>query len=226
MFYFKAILLICNSKTNDLTRIILQVIKEKNPQSVKQLAKILKERVDLEETEITKTLLKLQDEGIIKLESQNPQSHSLANYLRTDAAIWYWLTIAAEAITAIFVFTISEDGYPWIYVRNVLGVIFVLFLPGYAFMKALFPINMPSMTSIAHLEKIERIALSIGMSMAIDSILGLLLYYSPWGLDLTTIVPVLLTFTSVFATASVIREHLVKKPDSKKGTAYPLGSRI
>jgi uncharacterized membrane protein len=35
---------------------------------------------------------------------------------------------------------------------------------------------------------------------------GLLLYYSPWGLDLAPVVLSLLALTSIFATVAVIRE--------------------
>ena len=211
MSYFKAILLNSNSKANDLTETILKVINEKKPQSVKQLTAMLKESLDIEEKVILESVLKLQAEGIIKLENQALQSQSLATYLKTREAIWYWVTIAAGAITAALVFTISENVYPWVYVRNVFGVIFVLFLPGYAFIKALFPVNMPAKTSTGNLETIEQIALSIGMSIAVVSIVGLLLYYSPFGLDLTAIVLSLLAFTLVFATVAVARKYNIKR---------------
>ena len=211
MSYFKATLLSSNSKANDLTETILKVINEKKPQSVKQLTTILKKSLDLEEKEIIKSVLKLQAEGIIKLENQALQSQSLATYLKTREAIWYWVTIAAGAITAALVFTISENLYPWIYVRNFFGVIFVLFLPGYAFIKAFFPANLPGKISSESLETIERIALSVGMSIALVSIVGLLLYYSPFGLDLTAIVLSLLAFTLVFATVAVARKYNIKR---------------
>jgi hypothetical protein len=212
MSYFKDRPLSSNLKTNDLNEIILRVINENKPQSVKQLTTILKETLDLEEEKILESVLKLQAEGLINLESQALQSQSLATYLKTGEALWYWVTIALGAVTAAMIFTISEDFYPWIYARNVLGVIFVLFLPGYAFIKALFPVNMPIRTSTENLEAIERFALSLGMSIALVSIVGLLLYYSPWGMELTAIVLSLLALTVVFATAAIIRQHQVSKP--------------
>jgi len=205
MSYFKAILLNSNSKANDLTETILKVINEKKPQSVKQLTAMLKESLDIEEKVILESVLKLQAEGVIKLENQTLQSRSLATYLKASEAIWYWVTIAAGAITAALVFTISENLYPWIYVRNFFGVIFVLFLPGYAFIKAFFPANLPGKISSESLETIERIALSVGMSIALVSIVGLLLYYSPWGLSLPATVVSLFVFTSIFATAGIVR---------------------
>ena len=64
-------------------------------------------------------------------------------------------------------FTIPETFYPTAYIRNVLGIIFVLFLPGFAFIKALFPTTVPLKTTSESLDDIERIALSFGMSLAL-----------------------------------------------------------
>jgi hypothetical protein len=214
---FKVEFLNNNSKANDLARIILNVINEKKPKSVEELMEILNRAriLNLTEEEIIKSVMKLQAEGVIRLENQTFQSQSLANYLETGDAIWYWMTLALGAATATLIFTISENIYPWIYARNLLGVIFVLFLPGYTFIKAVFPINIHTKIAKGSLEAIERFAFSIGMSIALVSIVGLILYYSPWGLDLTSVVLSLLAFTCVFATAAVIKEFRSKKTDSE-----------
>jgi uncharacterized membrane protein len=211
MSYLNDVCLSNNSKTDDLTEAILTVINEKKPQSVKQLTTMLKETLCLDEKVILESVLKLESEGVIKLENQALQSGNLATYLKTGEAIWYWVMLVAGAITAALVFTISDNVYPWAYVRNVFGVIFVLFLPGYAFIKALFPVNILGDASTRSLETIVRIALSIGMSIALVSIVGLLLYYSPWGLDLTAIVLSLLSFTLISATVAVAREYNIKR---------------
>ena len=210
---FKVEFLNNNSKANDLARIILNVINEKKPKSVEELMEILNRAriLNLTEEEIIKSVMKLQAEGKIKLKNNASDSASLSSYMKTGGAIWYWAIIIAEAMTATIIFTISEDLYPWIYIRNVFGVIFVLLLPGYAFTKALFPANISKGASEGDLEKIMRIALSLGMSLASVSILGLLLHYSPLGLEMHTIVLGLLAFTSVFATVAVVREYQTKK---------------
>ena len=202
---FQGRLLSINSKCNHLNKIIIEVINEKKPQSVEHLTKMLKENFDLTEEEIMESVLKLQAKGIIKLDNQATNSMSLETYLKTGKAIWYWMTIIAGAITASMVFTISDAAYPWFFARNVLGIIFVLFLPGYAFTKALFPTNVLAKTSMENLETVTRLALSIGMSIALVSIIGLLLYHTPWGLDLVAIVASLFAFTLVSATIAVIR---------------------
>ena len=197
-------------EANELTRIILEVITEKRHQSIKHLTKIIKEDLDLTDEEIIESVLKLQAQGTIKFEIQPLPIQNLKTYLKTGEAIWYWLTIIT-VIIATLVFTILENVYPWIYVRNVLGLIFILFLPGFALIKAIFPIKISTSSYNSKIEEIEQIALSIGMSIALVSTVGLLLYYSPWGLDLTSIVLFLVTFTPIFTTAAVIKEYRVRK---------------
>ena len=65
-------------------------------------------------------------------------------------------------------------------VRQVLGLVFVLFLPGYAATTALFPEN-------DQIDGIERVALSFGLSIAIVPLIGLALNFTPWGIRLDPI---------------------------------------
>jgi uncharacterized membrane protein len=71
----------------------------------------------------------------------------------------------------------------------------VLYLPGYAFIKALFPTKVPIPLGTEGLDNIERIALSAGMSIALVSITGLFLNYTPWGIRTTPVTLSLLALT-------------------------------
>lgn len=65
-------------------------------------------------------------------------------------------------------------------IRIVLGLPFVLFFPGYTLIAALFPKK-------NDLDGIERVALSIGLSIAVVPLIGLILNYTPWGIRLAPI---------------------------------------
>jgi hypothetical protein len=204
-----------NSRADEIAQTIIQVINERKPQSVQQLTALVKERLSATEEKILESILKLQSQGTIKLESQPlPASLKLATYLKTSQALWYWATIAVATLTAATVFTVPEDFYPWSYLRNALGIIFVLWLPGYTSIKALFPVRMPIKTSTENLETIERIALSLGMSIALVPMIGLLLYYTPWGIGLTPVVLSLLALSLIFATVAIIRENQAKTSET------------
>ena len=191
--------------TNDsneakITETIIQVIKERKPQTVEQLTTLVKEKIKIPEKEILDHIIKLQNTGKIKLEKQIPPTpKKLAAYLKTEQATWYWATITMAIATVAAVFAIPEEFYPWVYIRYALGTIFILWLPGYTFIKALFPEK--------ELDNIERIALSIGMSLALVPIVGLLLNYTPFGIRLAPITLSLLALTTTFATTAIIREH-------------------
>jgi uncharacterized membrane protein len=77
---------------------------------------------------------------------------------------------------------------------------------------------LPQKTSSENLDTIERIALSIGMSLALTPIVGLILNYTPWGITLTPITLSLLALTTVFATAAILREHQSKDAQTTQKT--------
>jgi len=203
-----------SNTTNEdtLTQTILQTIKEQKPETVEQLATLITQKTALPEQQIINRILKLQNQGKIRLTQQPVSAPSgLATYITTGQALWYWASIIIALATAISAFTIPEDLFPLVYIRYALGTIFILWLPGYTFIKALFPTHVPIKTSSEDLDTIERIALSAGMSLALVPIVGLLLNYTPWGIRLTPIVLSLLALTMVFATVALIREKQAKK---------------
>jgi hypothetical protein len=211
-----------NSEKDRLAETIIDVLKNDKPATVKELANLVKQRQPIPEQQILESIMKLQDEGKITFSAQpKPQPTSLADYLQTSAT-WYWVTLATVATTIAVVFAIPEDLYPWVYIRYVLGTIFVLWLPGYSFIKALFPKDLPFARGLArtletsekNLDTIERAALSLGMSLALVPIVGLLLNYTPWGIRLAPISISLLALTIVFSTTAVIRDYKNQKPAS------------
>jgi len=80
-------------------------------------------------------------------------------------------------------------------VRIPLGLLMVLFVPGYSLIAALFPQK-------KDLDGIERLALSFGLSIAVVPLIGLGLNYTPWGIRLTPVVISLALFTLAMAGAA------------------------
>jgi uncharacterized membrane protein len=192
-------------------QIIMEIIKTEQPQTTQELIKLTQQKTSLNQKDIEKLIIQLENENKLKFtKKQTTIPTAVAKYTLSTNASWYWITIALATATAITVFTVPEDAYPIIYLRNVLGVIFVLFLPGYAFIKLLFPWNVPIQTGNENLDRIERIALSFGMSLALTPIVGLILNYTPLGIRVAPITLSLLALTAVFATAAVIREHQIR----------------
>lgn len=201
------------------TQIVAEVIREKKPETTKQLVSLLKDKLPMKEEEIIALVLNMQSEGKIYLTKKQPvEPIGWVDYLRTEHAMWYWLTLGTSLATVGAVLGIPEDLYPWVYVRYVLGALFILWMPGYSFVRALFPRRLKSTrasvrseeTAEKSLDVIERAALSLGMSLALIPIVGLLLNYTPWGIRLAPIVASILALTLIFSTVAVSREFQIR----------------
>ena len=71
--------------------------------------------------------------------------------------------------------------------RIIIGLPFVLFFPGFTFISALYPRKQS-------LNVIERVALSVGLSIGVVPLIAFVLNYTPWGIGLYPIMISLLTF--------------------------------
>lgn len=118
--------------------------------------------------------------------------------------------------------------------RVPVGLVFVLFVPGYAFIAALFPEEGESPVKTADTERetgaspsmaddlsfrdrgidgIERVALSFGLSIAIVPLIGLALNFTPFGIRLVPIVFSLSGFTVVTTVIAAVRRWELPEED-------------
>jgi len=211
---------------NELDRQIIRTVETAKPESVQQLVDQVQALSSKPKQEILNRIMHLEQEEKIHLKPpQTPTPEKFRSYLRSNQAVWYWITMTLTLATMLIVFVVPENDFPLVYIRYVLGIIFVLWLPGYAFIKALFPQTLPFARALAHslgtteknLDTIERVALSLGMSIALVPIVGLLLNYTPWGIRLTPIVLSLTTLTLAFATTAIAREYQIRiKQDASR----------
>jgi hypothetical protein len=206
-----------DSSKDELDKQIIQTVREQKPEDIRQLVDLMREKSESSEQEIVNRVFYLQEKGKIRSVSQSavPKKSFIS---RSSYAHWYWITVTLTLATMMVVFVVPEDDFPLVYLRYALGIIFILWLPGYAFIKALFPQGLPLARALAHslgtseknLDTIERVALSLGMSIALVPIVGLLLNYTPWGIRLTPIVLSLTALTIAFATAAILREYQIR----------------
>jgi uncharacterized membrane protein len=99
-----------------------------------------------------------------------------------------------------------------------MGIPFLLFLPGYALVSALWPQKSIEDDEISEesekperdgVSDLERIALSLGLSIALVALTGLGLNYTPWGITLnSTIIGLCCVILILIGTAWIRREKL------------------
>ena len=86
--------------------------------------------------------------------------------------------------------------------RVVLGLPFIFFFPGYTLTAALFPRHDDA-------DPIERIALSLGLSITVVPLISLMLNYSPWGIRLDLVLVLVTLFIVLTATAGLILRRML-----------------
>jgi uncharacterized membrane protein len=124
---------------------------------------------------------RLAEKGRVDVEDVPPAVNSLSQYLKLwERNLSFYVSIAVSLLTVVVIYSMPTV-LPWVAVRWVLGSVFVLFIPGYVTVEALFPKG-------RDLDGIERFALSVGLSLALVPLIGLLLNYTPWGIRLDPIV--------------------------------------
>ncbi|WP_054843875.1 DUF1616 domain-containing protein [Vulcanisaeta souniana] len=132
-----------------------------------------------------------------ELELEGVPRNSVA-YVFSVEGLWYWVSLALVAASILAVTLIN--GGPLIYLRYGLGALMLLFMPGYALVESLYPRG-------DELSPLERLALSIGLSLAVLPLIGLVLNYTPpWGIRF---VPIVVSTNSV--TVTLLTVALVRK---------------
>lgn len=127
-------------------------------------------------------------------------SKSFISYMFSYPVYWYWATVSLMVITALIVFFSTPESIDLIiYSRYILGSIYILWFPGYSIVRAILPKG--------ELKNTERIVLSLGMSLASVSMVGLLLNFTPSGLNTISVTLSMFGITITGATAALIREY-------------------
>jgi uncharacterized membrane protein len=120
----------------------------------------------------------------------------------TPALAWsYWRDIRLVLLGALMLLLIIvAESWLWFLflLRLVLGFIYVLYVPGYCLQAALFPHR-------GDLDNIERLGLSLGLSVAVVPVLAIFLSLLPWGLFLWPIVLGQLLFILILSGAALWR---------------------
>jgi hypothetical protein len=192
----------------DIEEVIIQTVREDSPETISHLIELTEKKVLVPRNEIIKSILQLQREGkIVFSESTSVQvAQNLSAYLKTKASLWYWVTVGLTFLSAVVVFSFQSLGLQGC-VRYAMGSIFVLGLPGYSLVRVLFSSKFVKLGRKLGIDNLTVFSLSVVLSIALVSLVGLVLNYTPWGVQLSSIVLSLSSLNVVFATAAIVREN-------------------
>ena len=119
-------------------------------------------------------------------------------YVLGPGGAWLWTVLGITAAASTLALYATEP--PLLYLRYVVGILYVLFLPGYVLVEALYPKG-------DELTPLERLALSLGLSLALVPLVGLILNYTPFGIRLGPVVASLAALTAGLAIYATYRKY-------------------
>ncbi len=175
--------------------IILRVSRANPGANVEEVVSQVSKLTNARPYRVARILHTLRMEERLALEDSAPPV-GLREYLHSQYALWFWATFAIVVLTLASIFVLPQ-AVPLIYLRNVVGTLFVLYLPGYSVVEALYPRR-------SDLDGLERLALSVGLSLALVPLMGLGLNYTPWGIRLN---PLLVSLTLLSLGLSVVAAY-------------------
>ncbi|MFX1510563.1 MAG: DUF1616 domain-containing protein [Promethearchaeota archaeon] len=123
-------------------------------------------------------------------------------YLRSMLALDLWLTLILLILGLSTTLLIPVELYPLVILRWVFGGLLLVFVPGFAFIRALFPFE-------RYIDRWERLALSCGLSIALAVLVAFGLNFTPWGITLVPTAAVLASISIICILIATIRRARV-----------------
>ncbi|MGD0423879.1 MAG: DUF1616 domain-containing protein [Candidatus Bathyarchaeia archaeon] len=160
----------------------------------------------ISKSEVADSILRLAEQEKIELEEIPPRVASLTEYLKLwDRNLWLYGALTVSVFTSMAIYAIPPQSQ-FIWFRWVLGSAFVILIPGYVMVEALF-------LKSSDMDMTERVALSIGLSLTLVPLTGLLLNFSPWGITLLPIVITLNILTFGLSAIAFARRYRQSRAD-------------
>jgi hypothetical protein len=97
------------------------------------------------------------------------------NYFLSGYSVLFWIQLLFIVffyfVTYYFVYE-----YPTVFIKYISSFLFILFIPGYALLNAIY-------YKKGEVERVQKISYILVISIVITAIIGLILNYSPWGIN-------------------------------------------
>ena len=186
----------------DISDLIKDKIAKEKPTDLENLLDSLIIETKMEKEELLSEIIEMSNSGQINLiapEKQPPRN--LIPYLFSRENLWFWeiLITSIATLNAVILIPLNSSFTP---LRYILGSVFLLFLPGYSFMHALFPLQQTNM---------ETILLSLGMSLAMLPLIAILLNLTSLGLGVTPVILSLLLSIVTFSLIGIVRGYYKRR---------------
>jgi uncharacterized membrane protein len=183
------------SRESEIQRGLLILALGKN-RSVSEVIGQLSSETGRPEDEVTKELVRLIEEKRLLLTEKRPY-RSMLEYIFSPYSFWF---LGALGATFLSVVLVEATSGVLILLRYFFGSALILFLPGFSLVELLFGTS-------PELDKLESMALSIGLSLGLTALAGLVLSYTPLGLSFVPNLSSLAALTVALLFLAEARKH-------------------
>jgi len=159
--------------TPDVSKIIQKILTEEKPKTVRELVQKTVETTGKEEEEVYEIIKILEENRVIRLghakieRTLPPSVYSYLFKIHYYSLEFWSIFILTCAFFPIIIF-IRQDS-PVLFLRVIFGVLFGIFIPGWAITNLIFP------RIFETIDQFERVLLAIGINIGISIFAGLLL---------------------------------------------------
>lgn len=181
-------------KPSGLDAVVLEDISEKEV-TLSALVSDLSKRLGYDADRVIIGLMDLQSRKKIAINEKKPYA-SFASYILSPLSLSFWGSLAVTLLSVALIFVTSGLA---LYLRYVFGGLLILFTPGYSLIELLYPKK--------ELDDLTKVALSIGLSLALVPLVGLMLNYTPFGIRLFPVAFSLAGLTVILQLLALRRKH-------------------
>lgn len=146
---------------------------------------------------VTEGVMGLQSKKVIII-TEKTRHASFTSYARSPISLWFWAAFGATLLSVALVFVTSGLA---LYLRYAFGGLLILFIPGFSLIELLYPKK--------ELDELTVLALSIGLSLALVPLVGLILNYTPLGIKLVPVTFSIVGLTMALLVSALVRRHRV-----------------
>ena len=166
------------------------------PTPLSRLVRELSNELPYNSDKIISTIIGLQADKRIVIRGTIPYERFL-DYLLSPISIWFWELVVATTASIGLVFASSGLG---LYLRYIFGSLLVLFLPGYSLVGFIY-------SKKEDLDYLTRISVSFVMSLAITTLVGLALNFTPFGITVFAVALGIATITIALLFLTALRKY-------------------
>jgi len=136
------------------------------------------EESGLTQEEAARELCSLWDDGRVKLSEPKPL-RGFSSYLFGVRGLGFLGILAFLALDGLLIYANSPNEM-LTYLKYLLGTILAFYMPGYVVVESVY-------SNRRDLDELERLVLSVGLSLTVLPLLALALSYTPWGVNLGSV---------------------------------------